>query len=459
METECIQGEFEIQGVERRKLLVRNDGADESSDGGLLLLMLLEKKHHIVSRFSQCFSDLRNPKLIMHPVLRLLKQRIFGLCQGYEDINDHEQWRYDPLLSVACKMTDEAGRLAGKGTLNRMELGGDVDTAKERYKNIRYKGPEIQRLLVDLFMETHTGGQLGPQQIIIDVDATDDPVHGNQEGRYFHGYYDEYCYLPLYMFVGDFPVWAELRTADTDPADGVVPALSAVIGRIRQRWPWTRIIVRGDSGFNRPEILSWCERQHRVSYIFGMPKNRRLLQIIGKEMHEVTLACNASGEAERTFTEFQYQTRKSWERPRRVIAKAEQLPGRANPRFIVTNLEDRFLTPQYLYENLYCARGNMENRIKEQKLFMYADRLSTHTVRGNQLRLWFSTIAYIFMLLLRQQSHGDDFLAKAQASSIRLKLLKVAAQVKVSVRRIVVQIPSSFPYWDAWFRLQMRLQT
>ena len=291
------------------------------------------------------------------------------------------------------------------------------------------------------------------------MDATDDPVHGNQEGRYFHGYYDEYCYLPLYMFVGDFPVWAELRTADADPADGVVPALSAVIGRIRQRWPWTRIIVRGDSGYNRPEILSWCERQHRVSYVFGMPKNRRLQQIIGKEMHEVALACKSSGEAERAFTEFQYRTRKSWKRPRRVIAKAEQLPGRANPRFIVTSLEDNFLTPQYLYENLYCARVDIDNRIKDQKLIMYADRLSTQTVRWNQLRLWFSTIAYIFMLLLRHQSYGDDSLAKAQASSIRLRLLKVAARVNVIVRPIVVQIPSSFPYWDAWFRLQMRMQT
>jgi hypothetical protein len=459
METECIQGEFDVQGFAGKKILVRNDGGNESSDGGLLLLMLMEKRHHIISRFSRCFQDLRNPKLILHPVQRLLKQRIFGLCQGYEDINDHDSWRDDPLLSVACEVTDKSVRLAGKGTLNRLELGGDADAAKDRYKNIRYKSTEIQKVMVDLFMETHAGGQLGPQQIIIDVDATDDPVHGNQEGSYFHGYYDEYCYLPLYMFIGDFPVWAELGTADVDPADGVIPALSVIIGRIRQRWPWTRIIIRGDGGFNRPEILSWLEMQFRVSYVFGMPKNRRLLQIIGKEMHDVELACKASGEAERAFTEFQYQTRKSWERPRRVIAKAEQLPGRANPRFIVTNLEDRFLTPQHLYEKLYCARGNMENRIKEQKLFMYADRLSTQSIRGNQLRLWFSTIAYVFMLLLRKNCYGNEPLARAQASSIRLRLLKVAARVSISVRRIVVHIPSSFPYWDAWFKLRLRLQT
>lgn len=408
MKTECIQNEFKFQGFEPKKRIIKKDSQGESSDGGLVLLMLLEKKYRIISRFSHCFKDLRNPERIIHPLQRLLKQRIYGLCQGYEDVNDHEQWRDDPF---------------------------------------------------DLFMETYTGGQLGPQQIIIDVDATDDPIHGNQEGRFFNGYYDEYCYLPLYMFVDDFPLWAELRTADIDPATGVIPALEIIIGRIRKRWPWTRIILRGDSGFNRPDILSWCEKQFRVYYILGLPKNKRLLRIIGKEQNNVRKACKESGTAERAFTEFTYQTKKSWEQPRRVIAKAEQLPGRANPRFIVTSLDDPHLTPQYLYEGLYCARGDMENRIKEQKLFMYADRLSTQTIRGNQLRLWFSTIAYIFMVLLRKQSYRDDVFSKAQASSLRVKLLKVAARVEISLRRIVIHISSSYPYWNAWFTLQMRLQT
>ena len=460
METECIQNEFEFQYFEPKKMIIKKDSQGESSDGGLVLLMLLEKKYRIISRFSHCFKDLRNPERIIHPLQRLLKQRIYGLCQGYEDVNDHEQWRDDPLLSIACDVTNPGGvRLAGKGTLNRMELGSDVATAKDRYKNIRYHSSAIQTLLIDLFMETYTGGQLGPQQIIIDVDATDDPIHGNQEGRFFNGYYDEYCYLPLYMFVDDFPLWAELRTADIDPATGVIPALEIIIGRIRKRWPWTRIILRGDSGFNRPDILSWCEKQFRVYYILGLPKNKRLLRIIGKEQNNVRKACKESGTAERAFTEFTYQTKKSWEQPRRVIAKAEQLPGRANPRFIVTSLDDPHLTPQYLYEGLYCARGDMENRIKEQKLFMYADRLSTQTIRGNQLRLWFSTIAYIFMVLLRKQSYRDDVFSKAQASSLRVKLLKVAARVEISVRRIVIHISSSYPYWNAWFTLQMRLQT
>lgn len=459
MKTQCIQKEFEIQGFEPKRMVIKKDSYGESSDGGLVLLMLLEKKYHIISRFSHCFVDMRNQDLIKHPLERLLKQRIYGLCQGYEDLNDHERWRDDPLLSIACDVGDPSQeRLAGKGTLNRMELGGTVHSPKDRYKNIRFHDSSIQKLFVDLFLENYPAGRLGPQRIIIDVDATDDPVHGNQEGRFFHGYYDEFCYLPLYMFVDDFPLWAELRTADVDPAEGVLPALEMIIGKIRTRWPWTRIIIRGDSGFNRPDILSWCEKQFRVYYVFGLPKNKRLLHIIGKQQYQASKACKTSGKAERVFTECMYQTKRSWKHPRRVIAKAEQLPGRANPRFIVTNIEDPYLTPQYLYETVYSARGNMENRIKEQKLFMYADRLSTQMIRSNQLRLWFSTIAYIFMLLMRKQSYGDDVFSKAQAESLRLKLLKVASRVEISVRRIIVHIPSSFPYWDAWFRLQLRLQ-
>lgn len=458
MNTECKQQEFEIQGFDARKIIVKNDGEKESSDGGLVLLSLLDKRYKITKQLAHCFTDLRNPKLIEHPLKRLLIQRIYGLCQGYEDINDHDTWRHDPLLAITCDTDPDKQCLAGKGTLNRLELGRTPQDQKDRYKNIRYDLKKMQELLIDLYIDTAVGPRGKLNEIIIDVDSTDDPIHGNQEGRFFHGYYDEYCYLPLYLFINDFPVWVELRTADTDPADGVIPALSKIVKRIRDKWPWVHIILRGDSGFNRPTILSWCEQQFRVSYIIGMPKNKRLLKIVGKDLHTVQQDCLKSGEAHRLYSEFMYQTKKSWERPRRVIAKAEHLPGRSNPRFIVTNLGERITSPQQAYEVLYCARGNMENRIKEQKLFLFADRLSSHTIRANQLRLFFSTFAYIFMMLIRRTCYDDTAFSVAQSSSIRVKLLKVAARITATTRRIVIHIPTAFPYWETWFRLQYRFQ-
>jgi hypothetical protein len=457
VKTDCNQSEFELQGIDGKSIVIKKDGAAISSDGGLILLSLIESKYRIISRLAGAFHDLRNQKLITHTLITILSQRIFGLCQGYEDINDHDDWRLDPLLAIACgKIPDDDG-LAGKSTLNRLELGATPTTAKSRYKNIRYDDPVLRKLLVELFLDTFPCGTRGPREIVIDVDSTDDPLHGNQEGRYFHGYYDEYCYLPLYLFVGEFPLWAELRTADIDPAEGVVPALEEIVGEIRKRWKRTRIILRGDSGFNRPDILDWCESQDRVFYVIGLPKNKRLIRAVNGSIRQAAMLFKQTGTSCRIFRDIRYKTKKTWEKTRRVVAKAEHLSEGANPRFIVTNLDIKSWGARKLYEDLYCARGNMENRIKEQKLFMFADRLSSHTIRANQLRLWFSTFAFLFTIFLRNQKVDDPTLPSAQASTIRLKLLKVAARVSVSVRRVVIHIPEAFPYWETWLGIRERL--
>ena len=456
MKTQCTQSQFELQEIGGKSVTVKNDGARISSDGGLLLLAQLERKYGIIARVSDAFVDLRNPRLVQHELVPLLKQRIYGLCQGYEDINDHDSWRSDPLLAIACGKVPGATMLAGKGTLNRLELGAKATDAKSRYKNIRYHEDRLPSTFIELFMKLHPAGRKPPKEIIIDVDATDDPVHGNQEGRIFNGYYDEYCYLPLYMFIDSIPVWAELMTADKDPATGVVPALERIIPAIRLLWKKTRIILRGDSGFCRTDILEWCE-QNDIYYIIGLPKNRRLTRAIGGSIQAVADAWKKTGEPQRIFRDIRYKTKNTWKKARRVIGKAEHLELGANPRFIVTNLETEYGDARSLYEDLYCARGNMENRIKEQKLFMFASRLSTHTLRANQLRLYFSTIAYLFMAILRIGHADDPDIATAQASTIRLRYLKVGAQVSVSTRRIVVHIPESYPYWNSWLKMHAQL--
>jgi len=457
VKTQCTQSEFELQEIAGKSVTVKNDGARISSDGGLVLLAKLERKYKIIFRITDAFTDLRNQKLVSHELATLLSQRIFGLCQGYEDINDHDIWRSDPLLAIACgKVPDDKHLLAGKGTLNRLELGATPSEAKSRYKNIRYHDEKISSALIEIFLKLHPLGRKPPKEIIIDVDATDDPLHGDQEGRVFNGYYDEYCYLPLYMFIGSIPVWAELLTADKDPSTGVVPALSRIIPAIRLHWKKTRIILRGDSGFCRPDILDWCEREN-ISYVLGLPKNKRLTRAIGGSIRAVADAWKKTGEPQRIFRDIRYKTKKTWKTARRVIGKAEHLELGANPRFIVTNLEIQYGDARSLYEDLYCARGDMENRIKEQKLFMFADRLSTHTLRANQLRLYFSTIAYLFMAILRIGHADEPDIYTAQASTIRLRYLKVGAQVSVSARRIVVHIPESYPYWNSWLEMQRQL--
>jgi len=453
MKTECISESLLFQGHENQLTIVNNDGENLSSDGGLVLLRQIDFKRRITQRLALCFNDKRNKKLITHELLNLLKQRIYGLCQGYEDLNDHDTWRNDRVLLFACGLNPENTTGAGKSTLNRMELGGSWHHAKTRYKNINWWEADIEDLLIDLFIESY---DKRPKEIILDVDNTDLPLYGMQEGKYFNAYYDEYCYLPLLIMAGDRPVWAKLVTSDVDPASGTVYALKRIIGKILKRWPDMKIIVRGDSGFGRNDIMEYCEAND-IFYVLGLSKNNRLKRAIGGSIRAAELEFKRTELPQRIFRDIQYKTRHSWPIARRVIGKAEHIEGRSNPRFVVTNIPKNNYPAQWIYETLYCARGNMENRIKEQKLFMFADRMSTHALRSNQFRFWLSVFAYVFMVELRDRCLDGTALNAAQASTIRLKLLKVGAWLTTTVRRIVIHLPRSYPYWNIWVTVHSRL--
>ena len=436
-----------------RELVWRFDGGDITSDGGALLLKKLEERTGIVRRFAACFTDYRSAKQIEHPLLDLIGQRVFGLALGYEDLNDHDELRRDPMLAVALNKDDVKGEqrrraqdrgkaLAGKSTLNRLELTPIGASAAHRYKKIAAHQDAIEGLFVDVFLQSH---HRAPRQIVLDLDATDDPVHGHQLGRFFHGYYGHYCYLPLYIFAGDHLLCAKLRPADIDAASGTVQELTRIVGQIRRRWPRVRIVVRADSGFCRENIMAWCER-NRVDYVLGLAKNDRLKAQIEPELYEAWENLQETGQPARVFRDFEYQTLDSWSRPRRVIGKAEQLPAGENPRFIVTSLSKSEVGGQSLYEDVYCARGDMENRIKEQQLALFADRTSAETMRANQLRLWLSSVAYLLMSALRRLGLAGTAWAGAQCDTIRLKLLKIGAQVQVTVRKVWLSLSEAYPY-------------
>jgi hypothetical protein len=331
--------------------------------------------------------------------------------------------------------------LAGKSTLNRLELMGRTG----RYHKISYSAASIDRLLVDLYIESHTAM---PEQIVLDLDATDIPLYGHQPERFFHGYYDSYCYLPLYIFAGDQLLCARLRPANQDAAAGAVEEVKRIVAQLRQRWPKVKIVLRADSGFCREELMAWCEQNH-VDYAFGLARNQRLGRIIGKPMQEAHLLHQFTGNAARIFTEFEYRTHKSWSRARRVVAKAEFLDKGQNPRFVVTSLRTEEWATQQLYENFYCARGEMENRIKEQ-MCLFADRLSTDEMPGNQLRLYFSALAYTLMEALRRLALKGTEWAQAQVDTIRLKLFKIGALVHISVRRVLLEMSSAYPWKEIY---------
>ena len=443
MPTQCNAEQLQFSCVERRRVVAAFDGGTVSSDAGALLLGKADAAIGLIDRLAGCFVDARAPGSIEHTVRTLLGQRVFGMALGYEDLNDHEQLRHDPVLGallgkLAAKRRDCAP-LAGKSTLNRLELHPLQDVS--RYHKIRPDSAAIERLFVELFLEAHA---TAPAEIVLDLDATDDPLHGHQEGRFFHGYYDGYCYLPLYIFCGAHLLVAKLRRANLDGAAGAVTEVERVITQIRQRWPDTRIILRADSGFCREELMRWCE-ENTVDYVFGLARNARLVRAIGAELRLAASESRATQRPARRFRELAYRTRTSWSRPRRVVAKAEQTGDKANPRFIVTSLAMQDFPARALYEQFYCARGAMENRIKEAQLDLFADRLSTATFRANQLRLWLASAAYVLMYALRRVGLNGTALARACANTLRLKLLKIGAVVTVSVRRVKLAMSEACP--------------
>ena len=462
--TECKEGTFGFQGVGGRDVVAQFNGGMITTDGGALLLAELEAKRAIVKQFADCFTDHRDPELIEHTVLELMKQRIYGLVLGYEDLNDHDQLRSDPLLATVVGKSDPTGKnrrrasdrgkaMAGKSTLNRLELRTDDPKLDVAYKKISANTDKIDRYFVDVFLQ---GYEEAPEVIILDLDATDDRIHGNQEGRFFHGYYGDYCYLPLYIFCGDSLLCARLRESKIDQSAGSVDEIKRIVGQIREQWPKVQIILRADSGFCRDEIMTWCEA-NSVDYVFGLAKNRRLLAVIEKGMEQAKLQYEITGKASRVYGDFYYRTLDSWSRERRVVAKAEHLEKGSNPRFIVTSLGWWETDARPLYEETYCGRGEMENRIKEQQLELFADRTSTTRMKSNQLRLWFSSVAYVVMNEIRRLALQGTKMEQAQCGTIRLKLLKIGAQVVVSVRRIVARLSSSYPYQDLFERVYRAL--
>ncbi|HTP06057.1 MAG TPA: IS1380 family transposase [Nitrospirota bacterium] len=466
METQCTPTQLEFHALGRREVVGKFDGGTITSDAGGLLLRETEKRTGILSGFARCFEDLRNPDLIEHTVAELVAQRIYGLALGYEDLNDHDDLRRDPLFAVLVGKGDPEGEKrererdrgkasAGKSTLNRLELTPAEPTLAElRYKKIIMKSEEIDRLMVDVFLQAHAEA---PEEIVLDVDATDDPLHGNQEGRFFHGYYMNYCYLPLYIFCGEFLLCARLRPSNIDASEGTAEEVERIVGQIRKAWPDVNIVVRGDSGFCRDGIMTWCEGA-KIDYVFGLAKNERLKAMIAEELKRAQELYEETKAASRVFKDFRYETRESWTRERRVVAKAEHLDKGANPRFVVTSIGTEQMEARTLYERLYCGRGDMENRIKEQQLWLFADRTSAGKMRANQLRLYFSSVAYMLMQALRRLGLQGTQMAAAQCNTIRLKLLKIGAQVKVTVRKVWISLAGGYPYVDLFQQVFRNLQ-
>jgi len=443
MQTECISDLFGFASVEGRRVEAGFDGGSMTSDGGALLLGATDRDLRLVDRFSGCFIDGRRPDLIEHDVATLVRQRVVGLALGYEDLNDHDELRHDPVMAVLAGKLSARRRdwapVAGKSTLNRLELSR---AEPSRYHKIGHDGAAIERLFVELFVEAH---KRPPSQIVLDLDATDDPLHGHQEGRFFHGYYDGYCYLPLYVFCEDHLLAAKLRRSNIDASAGSKEEVERIVGQIRQSWPEVRIVLRADSGFAREALMAWCEA-NRVDYVFGLARNERLAAEIASELAEAAEESRQTGKPARRFKDFLWSTRDSWSRRRRVVAKAEHTTGEANPRFVVTSLVPERAEARHLYEDIYCARGDMENRIKECQANLFADRTSAATMRANQLRLWFASMAYVLLTALRRIALAHTQFAKATCGTIRLKLLKIGALVRISVRRIKIAMASGHPY-------------
>ena len=465
MSTECTQKSFGFHQHFQRKVEANFSGGTISSHGGGVLLREVDRKLGLLERLAECFEDRRDQERIEHRVEELVGQRVYALALGYEDLNDHDDLCRDPLLAVLAGKRDVEGQdrrreedrgkpLAGKSTLNRLELSGGAVGEGERYKKIAFDQGRADRLLVELYVESQ---ESAPEEVVLDLDATDDPVHGSQEGRFFHGYYGHYCYLPLYIFAGRHALCARLRPSNIDASAGALEEVQRIVTQLREHWPEVRITLRGDSGFCRDELMTWAEA-NGVDYVFGLAKNERLKRRLEESMAQARAQYEETGEAARVFADFKYRTQKSWSRRRRVVGKAEYLAKGENPRFVVTSLGAEQWEKRALYEKLYCARGEMENRIKEQQLELFADRTSTQVMASNQLRLYFSTFAYSLMEGLRRLALRGTRMARAQCGTIRLRLLRIGALIRISVRRVLIALSSGCPDADVFAQASAALR-
>ena len=449
MPTQCSENEVDLGRSAGRKLVGAFDGGAITSNGGAVLLAGADRGLRLADRLAACFTDLRAADAVKHTLPDLLRQRIFGLALGYEDLIDHDALRFDPVL--AAVIDKPGGALAGKSTLNRLEHASKI--GQDRHHKLDHDTAAIERLFVDLFLDAHSKP---PTRIVIDLDATDDRLYGEQEGRHFHGYYDCYCYLPLYIFCGRHLLAAKLRSSANDVADGATDEVARIVGHIRELWPRTTIVIRADSGFCRDDLMTWCE-ENGVQYVLGLASNARLVSQIASEMKAAERKAKRTGQPARVFADFHYRTRKSWSAKRRVIGKAEFTNGSANPRFIVTNVHAAFGSARFLYEIVYCQRGEMENRLKECQGDLFADRTPTPTMRANQLRLWLSSLAYVLMCAVRRIGLAGTKLERATCGTIRLALLKLGARVTISVRRVKLAFASSCPQADVFAMAARRL--
>lgn len=448
MPTECTPTQLAFEGFQGRQVVGAFDGGAVTSNAGALLLREADRAINLTPQVVRCFRDGRDQDSVVHAIETLIAQRVHGQALGYEDINDHDELRHDPILALLSDTLEpkraNVARLAGKSTLQRLEgvpKKQAAETGATRYHKISVDETAMEQVFLDLHVAAH---ETPPKRVILDLDATDVPLHGNQEGRFFHGYYRNYCYLPLYIFAGRHLLVAKLRRANIDASAGAVTEVARVVAHLRAAWPEVEIWLRADSGFAREELMSWCE-DNRVEYVFGLARNARLEAMIAAELAEAKARCAATGQPARVFKELVYATRDSWSKSRRVVAKAEHLEKGANPRFIVTSLPAATIAAAELYETIYCQRGEMENRIKECQLDLLADRASAATLRANQLRLWFASLAYVLIEAVRRLGLQGSELAKATAGTIRLKLLKIGAVVTVSVRRIKIAFATACP--------------
>lgn len=463
--TDCTSSRFEFQVSGRRPIVAAFDGGEMTSDAGVVLVHEVDRELEIVERFAACFADYRDPGRREHTVEQLVRQRVFALALGYEDLNDHDELRRDPLLAAVAGKRDPTGgdrrrerdrgaALAGKSTLHRLEWAVVGEGAEDRYRRFGLDPEAVDGFFVDIFLDSFT---TPPETIVLDLDATDVPLHGRQEGRFFHGYYGCYCYLPLYVFAGDQLLCARLRRADIDASDGAVEELERIVAQIRQRFPEVAITVRADSGFAREELMSWCE-VNGVDFVLGLARNSRLEAALEPALQRAEKLARRDGTPQRVFEEINYKTRESWSRYRRVIGKAEILAKGRNPRFIVTSFSYEQVDGRTLYEQVYCGRGEMENRIKEQQLYLFATRTSARLMRVNQVRLWLSSVAYLLLDALRRLGLAGSAMARARCDTIRLRLLKIGARIRVSVRRVAVSMASSYPFQDVFAHACGRLQ-